>query len=344
MATIDIKQIKTANGGTKTIYTRQQPSVHNAQTNLNPKRSNSIQQQQIIKKTTAVISTQANPQVSIQEAAKNVDMGQAISIDLPSRFIFYKFKDLYIKPMRNMHRAKLAAAYQMQAVRPVVEVIDSLLSTSDGQTGLAYQLTEPDFNYLMYWIRIHFFTSVPFTIKARCTNPEHLKQVEEGKKSKASLMITQVISNLVPEAKFLPEDYKPDFSQFALSFNGVDNPPEYYEITPPCYNDIIELTEDDYFLTDWKNPETGKIEKIPNTAYVYLVNAAAMLRVPGMSLRDRAKLVGDMGEEDYNKLIAASKAIPEYGVNEEVSLRCKECGAVRRVRVRLDAHSFFPDL
>ena len=341
MAKVDIKQIKTAQGGTKTIFTRQPMPTQQQQ--QQPTTNN----KQIVRSTLIqrpAIATQANPEVSVQTAAKNVDMAQAISVDLPSRFVFYKFKDLYVKPMRNMHRAKLAAAYQMQAVRPVVEVIDSLLSTSDGQTGLAYQLTEPDFNYLMYWIRIHFFTTVPFTIKAKCTNPEHIKLVEEGKKHKSTLNIIQTINNLVPESKFLPEDYKPDFTKFMPSFNGVNNPPEYFEIAPPSYNDIIELTEDDYFLIDHKDPQTGKVEKIPNTAYVYLVNAAAMLRVPGMSLRDRAKLIGEMDDVDYDKLVQASKSIPEYGVNEIVKLKCKECGAVRQVRARLDAHSFFPDL
>ena len=341
MAKVDIKQIKTAQGGTKTIFTRQPMPTQQQQ--QQPTTNN----KQIVRSTLIqrpAIATQANPEVSVQTAAKNVDMAQAISVDLPSRFVFYKFKDLYVKPMRNMHRAKLAAAYQMQAVRPVVEVIDSLLSTSDGQTGLAYQLTEPDFNYLMYWIRIHFFTTVPFTIKAKCTNPEHIKLVEEGKKHKSTLNIIQTINNLVPESKFLPEDYKPDFTKFMPSFNGVNNQPEYFEIAPPSYNDIIELTEDDYFLIDHKDPQTGKVEKIPNTAYVYLVNAAAMLRVPGMSLRDRAKLIGEMDDVDYDKLVQASKSIPEYGVNEIVKLKCKECGAVRQVRARLDAHSFFPDL
>ena len=178
MAKVDIKQFKTSNGGTKTVYSRQ---FLDQQQNMQQPTTQVVRSTMIQRATgqQMEIPTQANSEVSVQQAAKNVDMAQAISIDLPSRFVFYSFKDLYIKPMRNIHRAKLAAAYQMQAVRPVVEVIDSLLSTSDGQTGLAYQLTEPDFNYLMYWIRIHFFTTVPFTIKAKCTNPEHIKQVEE---------------------------------------------------------------------------------------------------------------------------------------------------------------------
>ena len=330
MAKVNITQFKTSNGGSKTVYTRQD-TIQNPTASIQPHRS-------------TMIPTQANPEVSVQEAARHVDMGQAISVDLPSRFKFYTFKDLYIKPMRNIHRAKLSAAYQMQAVRPVVEVIDSLLSTSDGQTGLAYQLTEPDFTYLMYWIRIHFFTSVPFTIKAKCKNPEHLKLVEEGKKNKLTLNIVQTLNNLIPESKFIDENYEPDFSKFNPSFEGVENPPAVFEVAPPSYNDIIELTEDDYFLMEQKDPETGKMVKVPNSAYVYLVNAAAYLKVPGMSLRDRAQLVGEMDEADYNKLIDAGKSIPEYGVNEVVNIRCKECGAVRPVRTRLDAHSFFPSL
>lgn len=316
MSKVQITKIATADGGEKTIYTRQNNDV----------------------------PTQADKTISVQEAAKNIDMGQAISIDLPSRFKFYSFKDLYIKPMRNFHRAKLAAAYQQQSLRPVAEVIDSLLATSSGQTGLVYLLTVEDFTYLMYWIRLHFFTASPITLRAQCKDEKHLRDVKDGKKTKKSLQIVQVINNLVPEAVFLEEDFEPHLEQFMPSFDGVENVPEGAYVSPATYGDIIELTEDDHFLSEEIDPQTGEKVKMPNTAYVYLANAAAFLRVPGMSFRDRVMLVGNMDDADYNKLMSVAKAIPTYGVNEVVKIRCKECGAIRSVKTRLDAHSFFPDL
>lgn len=337
-------------GSVKTVYSRAQAQeananqakqlAQNAFSSVQPTRSTLLDQSAAKNH----IPTQANPAVSVQEAAKHVDMSQAISIDLPSRFKFYTFKDLYVKPMRNHHRAKLAAAYQQQAVRPVVEVIDSLLSTSTGETCLAYKLTEPDFTYLMYWIRLHFFMTTPFTVRTACKNPEHIKQVESGEKRKASLEIVQTLNSLVPESKFIDENYEPDFSEFIPTFEGLDYVPEGISVGAATYGDIVELTEDDHFMMEQTDPATGKVEKVPNTAYLYLVNAAAYLHGPGLTLRDRVKMIGNMDEQDYTKLINLGKSIPNYGVNEVITVRCKECGATRRVRVRLDAHSFFPDL
>ena len=135
-------------------------------------------------------------------------MEEAIQVYLPSLFKFYTFKDLYIKPMRNRHRAKLAKAFSMRSPRPVVEVIDSLLYTSNGDTHLAYKLCREDFTYLQYWIRLNFFTKTPLMVTAQCQNPEHVQKVEEGKLSAKSLEIRQEIQELKPQVKDLPEDFE----------------------------------------------------------------------------------------------------------------------------------------
>ena len=163
-------------------------------------------------------------------------------------------------------------------------------------------------------------------------------------KAKASLEIVQTLNSLVPESKFIDENYEPDFSEFIPTFEGLDYVPEGISVGAATYGDIVELTEDDHFMMEQTDPATGKVEKVPNTAYLYLVNAAAYLHGPGLTLRDRVKMIGNMDEQDYTKLINLGKSIPNYGVNEVITVRCKECGATRRVRVRLDAHSFFPDL
>ena len=271
------------------------------------------------------------------------EMGNAISVGLPSNFYFYTFKDLYCKPMKNRHRAKLAAAFQQKSMRPVVEVINSLLSTSTGETDLAYKLCEQDFTFLLYWIRLHHFTKNPFKIKVRCKDPKHIADVKAGKKDKKTLVHEHIINDLNPIVTYLPEDFTIDFSQYMPSFLGVKRPENAY-VSIPRYTDVLEITEDTEHFLKVEVDEEGNPVPVANTEYFYLANAAFWLQVPGWTLKQRCDLVGEMNDEDYDLLASLSKAIPVFGAKTSVTVQCPECGATRTVQLSIDAHSFFPDL
>ena len=270
-------------------------------------------------------------------------MEEAIQVYLPSLFKFYTFKDLYIKPMRNRHRAKLAKAFSMRSPRPVVEVIDSLLYTSNGDTHLAYKLCREDFTYLQYWIRLNFFTKTPLMVTAQCQNPEHIQKVEEGKLSAKSLEIRQEIQELKPQVKDLPEDFEIDFTQYNPTFEGVQNVPQVWRVGMPTIVDTIDIMDDESFIKQ-KRLANGQIDVDVDYEYTYLLRAAVYLQVPGMSLKERCDLVGEMGDDDFERLASLEKAIPTFGVDPVVKVRCKECGAVQEVTCQVDAHSFFPEL
>ena len=267
----------------------------------------------------------------------------AISVGLPSNFYFYTFKDLYCKPMKNRHRAKLAAAFQQQAMRPVVEVINSLLSTSSGETDLAYKLCEQDFTFLMYWIRLHHFAKSPLKVKARCKNPQHIADVKAGKKDKKTLVFEQVISDLKPLVTYLPDDFTIDFNQYMPSFKGVKRPDNVY-ISIPRYTDVLEFTEDSDTFLKIEKDEDGNPVPVGNTEYFYLANAAFYLQVPGWTLKQRCDLVGDMNDDDYELLSSLNTVIPQFGAKTTIQVQCPECGATRTAQVSIDAHSFFPNL
>lgn len=271
------------------------------------------------------------------------EMGNAISVGLPSNFYFYTFKDLYCKPMKNRHRAKLAAAFQQKSMRPVVEVVNSLLSTSTGETDLAYKLCEQDFTFLLYWIRLHHFTKNPFKIKVRCKDPKHIADVKAGKKDKKTLVHEHVINDLNPIVTYLPENFTIDFSQYMPSFLGVKRPENAY-VSIPRYTDVLEITEDTEHFLKVEVDEEGNPVPVANTEYFYLANAAFWLQVPGWTLKQRCDLVGEMNDEDYDLLASLSKAIPVFGAKTSVTVQCPECGATRTVQLSIDAHSFFPDL
>ena len=268
---------------------------------------------------------------------------EAVQVYLPSLFKFYTFKDLYIKPMRTRHRAKLAKAFSIRSPRPVVEVIDSLLYTSNGDTHLAYKLCPEDFTYLQYWIRLNFFTKTPLLVTAYCQDAEHIRKVNEGKLDSKTLKITQEIQELKPQVTDLPEDFEIDFAQFNPTFEGVRNVPQTWRVGMPSILDTIDIMDDESFLRQKKLAD-GQVDVDVDLEYTYLLQAAIYLQVPGMTLKQRCDLVGELSDEDFERLASIEKAIPTFGVNPMVKVRCKECGAVQEVMCQVDAHSFFPKL
>lgn len=250
-----------------------------------------------------------------------VSAAEAINLDMPSKFAFYSFKDLYVKPFRGVHLAKLSRGHAESSILPIVEAVSSVLSTSNelDNKALAFRLTMPDFYFVLYWLRQNSFTKSIYTHTTYCDNPDHIKEVEAKTKPPESLKIVEQIraSRLVIK----PLEQMPNPDAFVLEHQGVF-------LRPALMIDTIELTEDD----EAANPE-----------FQYLGRRACFLGIPGKpdaSLRERIALVGEMGPDDLNTITGYEKAINDYGVVETITVRCSGCGAKRDTKLTLDAHSF----
>jgi hypothetical protein len=148
---------------------------------------------------------------------------------LPSNFFFYPWKELGVKLVKASHQAKFNAAAANNSLRMLVETVSSLISQS------AYDLTAKDFTWLLYWLRRNSYTKSQMMHVALCSDPTHLKDVDEGRKPNKSLETIAVVNNTsLKETGFDPATleglpYEQDLAGLQLG--------------PPRMRDLVELVE-----------------------------------------------------------------------------------------------------
>lgn len=249
-----------------------------------------------------------------------VSEAEAISIAVPSNFAFYKFKDLYVRPFRGLHLAKLSKAHKERSLTPIIEAVSSVLSTTEGNVpGLGYYLTIPDFYFVLYWLRLNSFTKSTYQHTTVCLDEQHNKDVEEGKKTKESLRIQETVNTSKIQIDTLTEIPNPYL--YVLDY------PDY--ILRPCtVLDTVEIME---------HPKASDDE------FQYLAQKACYLTLAEgstPSLDQRISIVEEMTTADLSTIAAYEKASQAYGVKEQITVRCTGCGAKRATTLTLDAHSF----
>jgi hypothetical protein len=253
---------------------------------------------------------------------------EAVPIALPSGYAFYDFKDLYIKPFKGRHMAKLSRAREEGSTLYTVEAVSAVLSTPQGHTHLAFQLTVPDFYYVLYWLRLNSFTKTAFMHKTSCANEKHIEAVAEGKLLKDTLVIAEVINRASMQETNLKSI--PNKEAFKLDLPGA-------WVKVCTMQDALEMTEDAEFISE---------------EFRYAAEIACYLDVSDVqnedktfrkaTLRERIAYVDEMSPDDIQTVKSFEKAVTDYGIIETISVTCKHCGQKRTDAITLDAHSFFP--
>jgi len=280
--------------------------------------------------------------------------GSAFSLGLPSRFAFYGFKDVYVKPFLAKHIAKLQKAHREQSLQPVVEAVSSVMYTSDPAwdgVPLAFELTLPDFYFVLFWLRQNSFTKSNFVHSTLCKNPEHKKRVQYGLRieefqamvragqmtqehlaeieaqvlPESSLELAQLITNTsvkVTELETIPDPEVYHFSEGSSMF-----------FRPPTMRDVIDFAEH----PKMQNPEE-------RTEFSFLAQLATHIGHSEvyLSLDERVAIVENATADQVQLIKDYDKAVRNYGVDQTVKIQCKGCGAMSESKLSLAAHSFFP--
>lgn len=279
-------------------YQRTNPMEHFAPP---PSHSSAIQYQQI-------------PPVSLNF----VNEAEGVAVDLPSGFAFYPFKDLFVYPLRGYHLAKLARAHAERSQLIMLEVVSSVIRTSDPAfqgVALAPMLLLNDYYWLLYFMRQNNYTKTTFVHTTRCLDPKHLKEVEDGLKSEDSLKIQQVISKSTLTEKKLEQIPTID----PKIMGGI-------EVRPATMRDMMETME---------HPMFGKDHE-----FDYLSQVACYLY--GDTLEDRIRVAATLGPDQIAAIQEYEDVLSNFGTEETIVVKCKDCGAQRRTRVRIDASTFLP--
>lgn len=258
----------------------------------------------------------------------------AVIMDLPSRYAFYDFKDLYAVPFKGVHMRKLFAARQTQSQLHVVEAVSTVLSNTAGDTKLAFKLTMPDFYFIMHWLRMESFTKSAFIHNSVCRNPEHIKEVQSGRVAQDTLTHSQVINKSTLKTKMLervpnPEAYPLSIRNLTLGELRVQN----LALGPATMADTLEVSE---------HPD------VMDSEFQYAASKAVYLKADRdsntgreLTFSDKLKIVDELSPDDHLIISAYEKVATDYGVDETVQVTCKHCGHSRIDKIFIGAASFF---
>lgn len=274
------------------------------------------------------------------------------SVALPSRFAFYGFKDLYVKPFAILHLGKLQRAHSEKTLLPIVEAMSSVIYTTDERyegVPMAFELTLPDFFMVLYWLRLNSFTKSNYVHTTICQNEEHVsrvedeqllpqyaQQVQQGKmtieefeaiKAKAldaeTLKISEVIRRTDMKVNELMQVPDPELYQLE---------DDRLYLRPPTMRDVIEMAEDPQMRNPATRHEFGLYSRLASHFQHKQVY---------MTLAQRVEVIKQGTPDDYQMLTEFEKALGDYGVEEKIRVQCKCCGATRNTKLTIAAHSFF---
>ncbi len=267
-------------------------------------------------------------QVDLQPATP-MTSPDAISIELPSRFHYYSFKDLYVKPLRVTHLAKLSKAVEQGSLQIQVEAISSVLETTSGEKDLAFKLTSADYNAVLYWLRLSSFSKPSMRVTSVCRNPEHHKMVKAGVKTVESLQVQTSFNKSDLKYDFLTEAPNPEIYKLTLK----DEPEDLtFSLTPETMADTIAFLDH----PDWANEEFQYKSKIAST-----LGNLGKITGKTMTWDQRIQIVDEMLDLDQATLCMEFVATMDlYGVRESVDIQCKECGWKGVERIACDPQTF----
>lgn len=270
---------------------------------------------------TTVTPSSTEPQVpnEMPGFTNPVSEDEAASIRLPSRFAYYGFKDVYVRPFKARQLAKLSRAHEEKALLPMVEAVSSVLSSSMIQGSLAHMLTIQDFNFVLYWLKLNSFLKGSYLHTTACMDPQHHQDIKEGRRKKESLKITEYITKtnlVVTEWENIPDPAEFNFG-----------PDSDFFLYPATMQDTLEFMD---------HPSVNDKE------FQYFAQLASFVRHKEYQLtfNERVEVVKDFSGDHVHLIQRFEKLSDSYGVNEKITVRCKECGASRVTKMTLDAHSF----
>lgn len=260
-----------------------------------------------------------------------------VEIDLPSRYKFYDFQHLYIRPFKQKHLRKLIQGQANKNARYIAEVINSCITCEKGYKDLVFRLCREDFTYLQYWERLHSFPNIQYTQMIECTNPEHIAKVENGELPMSSLTFPQAITKANLEVTYLEEDASFDFEKYIPE--ELKNQYAQISMHVPYMEDYLQLLE-------LAEKEVGDNDDEGLAWFMTGVPASMLTLVDAngktLSLKERFDVVDNLSPEAVMLLQEVKDEVPEFGVIQTIKGKCPRCGAVTTTQLVLNAHSFLP--
>ena len=279
----------------------------------------------------AVASTMSSSLVTEAPTVPNIEHvpvnpiadASSVSMPLPSRFAYYPFKDLYVRPFKLQHMGKLNKAHEDASILHMVEAVSSVIHTTAGIPALGFDLCVADFYAVLYWLRLHSFVSNSLLHKTACLNPSHIERVAKQELAQDTLRLEQVVKETELQVIELTE--VPDPEKFRLDAPGWFLRPQTMRDTLEFWNHPAHLDADFQYMAKLA-ANLGKVDAEGNVIHV--------------PLADRIEAINDWSPEQGALIQQFEKLVDGFGIDETVNITCKWCGASRKSKIILDAHSF----
>lgn len=254
---------------------------------------------------------------------------------LPSEMIFYPFDTLSIRPLNLLELKKLYQANKLESTQMILETLSSTMDQS------AFRLTEGDFKFIMYWLRINSYKRMTYSVKVTCNNPEHIAKVQAELEDEDTLeteIKVSTVANLTME---------PVKAQEVVDF--VKYLHETYEIyvTTPRMGIIVDFEN---LLEDLKakSPKKRPLEDSFLASLSWDFQYASLLDdLHGVTLKEKLdfwKQFSQTAPTDVVCDLDEFRMLSEHGVSEIVKSTCGGCGADIEAKVSIQAPNFFPGI
>lgn len=284
------------------------------------------------------LETQVKPQLEPLDAISTLPVPEKVNDDyyslpvsqLPTKGAFYPdITHIRIKRFGITQISNLFKARKIGSLRLLVSTVDSSL---DGFS--AFNLTEGDFQYIIYWHRLNSYKKNPLVVDFTCDNVQHISEVINKQQPEETLNNTSILNTSSFKEDFIDESKLEEFIKKFYDTWGL-------YLFPPRMEDVLEVTEkiengeeldilEDY--AKYINPGHIKDKVNAKTS-----NKKVHLRY---ELLKRLEKEGKV-EPDTLWEIDEFMELCKHGVSEKVNVACKTCGHIKEVELVVDLLSFF---
>lgn len=243
--------------------------------------------------------------------------------NLPSNFVPYSFKSLYVRPLTVLELRLISKAAVLKEPQHLLRALDLVISEDIDQ------ITIGDFYYLLMWLRIHSMPKTPYIIEWHCEEESAVDA--EGRR----IMYDD------PEFGAListgPVTYAPCRTHNSEIIHLTDveivSVPDSIEALPDPEIAGVSL--------DWPRVrDLASIQEAFQDPELRLIVGPAQW-IAGSSL---AAKIAELEKQPDLQLFDYASAVNEqivHGIRETTTLTCRGCGIKRPHTLALDALSFF---
>lgn len=243
--------------------------------------------------------------------------------NLPSNFVPYSFKSLYVRPLTVLELRLISKAAVLKEPQHLLRAIDLVISEDINR------ITIGDFYYLLMWLRIHSMPKTPYVIEWHC---EEQAPVDAAGK--------RIIYD-DPEFESLLAAGPVTYSKCLTHNSEIIHLTDVEIVSVP---DGLEGLPDPLIpgtALDWPRVrDLASIQEAFQDPELRLIVGPAQW-VAGASLAEKITTLEQQPDLSLFDFASAVNEEIVHGIRETTTLTCRGCGIKRPHTLALDALSFF---